>query len=449
MPLTVESSQLAYQDHADLNAMRFLNEVIERYPNAISFASGRPSKINAQPEKWSHYIALFSHYLADARHQSLPQVAALLGQYGDTRGIINALIAKQLLEDEAITLAPEEILITNGAQEGMVICLDTLFSPGHDVLLVTDPAYIGITGAARIKGIDVAYVECDSEGPLISALEYQVARIAADGKRARAVYTIPDFSNPCGTTLSLARRQALLTFCCAQGLLVLEDSPYRLFDYADLQLPTLFALDREAVVIHIGTFAKTLCPGVRIGYLACRTRVRQGDGSHPLIDEMTRVKSFISVNTGQIAQAIVGGFLLENGCSLKSVMLEVRNHYREKRDRLVEGLTNCFSDSNTGLSWNVPQGGFFLNLTVPCEITRQDIERCAEEFGVIVVPTAMFSNSNRYDNVLRLSFSYVELEQIDAGVHRLSRFIKELINTAQQTPFHRDNEDASFARAKE
>ncbi|WJY14206.1 PLP-dependent aminotransferase family protein [Pectobacteriaceae bacterium CE90] len=427
MPLTVEAGDLGFQEHADLNAMRFLNEVIERYPGAISFASGRPSEINAQPEKWSHYIALFSQYLADERQKSLEEIGKLLGQYGDTRGIINPLLARQLSQDEGITLPPEEILVTNGAQEGMVICLDTLFSPDRDVLLVTDPAYIGITGAARIKGIEVVYIECDNEGPQLTALESSINRIVAAGKRACALYTIPDFSNPCGRTLSLVRRKALLSFCYAQGLLVLEDSPYRLFDYAQRQQPTLLALDNHGVVIHIGTFAKTLCPGVRIGYLACRTRVSRGEKLTPLIDDMTRVKSFISVNTSPIAQAIVGGYLLENHCSLTGVMHEVKERYREKRDRLLQSLTHFFSDGGGRLSWAIPEGGFFLNITLPCNLTMGDVERCAAEFGVIAVPTSMFSASDSYDNVLRLSFSYVENERIEEGVHRLSHFIADLL----------------------
>ena len=430
MPLTVEAAELGFQEHADLNAMRFLNEVIERYPDAISFASGRPSEINAQPEKWSHYINLFAQHLADERQKSLQEIGRLLGQYGDTRGIINPLLARQLSLDEDITLPPEEILVTNGAQEGMVICLDTLFAPQRDVLLVTDPAYIGITGAARIKGIEVVYIDCDDEGPLIPALETSLSSIAATGKRARALYTIPDFSNPCGRTISLARRKALLEFCHAQRLLVLEDSPYRLFDYARQQQPTLLALDQHDVVIHIGTFAKTLCPGVRIGYLACRTRVSRDGKPAPLIDDMTRVKSFISVNTSPVAQAIVGGYLLENHCSLRPIMQQVKARYREKRDLLVKSLAHYFPADSRALSWQIPEGGFFLNLTLPCDLSMDDIERCAAEFGVIAVPTSMFSASDRYNNVLRLSFSYVENQRIEEGVHRLSRFITDLLESA-------------------
>ncbi|MGV7961503.1 PLP-dependent aminotransferase family protein [Photorhabdus tasmaniensis] len=430
MALTLEADDLGFQEHADLNSMRFLNEVIERYPRAISFASGRPSEINAQPEKWSHYIALFSQHLADEHQKSLAEIGRLLGQYGDTQGIINPLLARQLDLDEGITLPPEEILVTNGAQEGMVICLDTLFAPERDVLLVTDPAYIGITGAARIKGIEVVYIDCDDEGPLLPALENSFKCIAVTGKRARALYTIPDFSNPCGRTLSLARRKALLELCYAQRLLVLEDSPYRLFDYAQRQLPTLLALDNHGVVIHIGTFAKTLCPGVRIGYLACRTRVSRGGKLMPLIDDLTRVKSFTSVNTSPIAQAIVGGYLLENHCSLRPVMQEVKARYSEKRDLLLKSLTHSFPEGNRSLSWEIPEGGFFMNLTLPCNISMDDIERCVAEFGVIAVPASMFSASDRYNNVLRLSFSYVENARIEEGVLRLSRFISDLLERA-------------------
>ncbi|MBD2813641.1 PLP-dependent aminotransferase family protein [Xenorhabdus sp. Flor] len=425
MSLVIAASDLAFQEHADLNAMCFLNEVIERYPGAISFASGRPSEISFRPEKWPQYIERFSYYLAKMRNKSPQEIRNLLGQYGDTRGIINLLLAEQLYIDEGIALEPDEILITNGAQEGMVICLDTLFSPAQDVLLVTDPAYMGITGAARIKGIDVVYVECDSEGPVIAALAHNSDCIDAAGKRARALYTIPDFSNPCGRTMSLVRRKELLAFCYDRGLFILEDSPYRLFNYTHNQPPTLLALDQHAVVIHIGSFAKTLCPGVRVGYLICSTPVKRGERTTPLIDDMTRVKSFISVNTGQIAQAIAGGFLLENHCSLKPIARNISEHYQAKRDRLLHCLTHFFSERAPTISWNVPEGGFFLNLSLPFNLTIQNIEHCAAEFGVIVVPTALFSNSDRYNNVLRLSFSYVDLELIEEGVRRLSCFIAE------------------------
>src|SRR5262249_19619749 len=157
-------------------------------------------------------------------------------------GIIRDLISEQLANDEGIHVSAESIIVTVGAQEAMAIALTGLFDPASDVLLVSDPTYIGITSLARILGIRVIPVPADDEGVDPEEVERAIERCRALG-RPRAFYDIPSFNNPLGTTLSLERRRRLLEVCKKHGVLIIEDNPYGMFAYEGMQAPPIKALD--------------------------------------------------------------------------------------------------------------------------------------------------------------------------------------------------------------
>ncbi|WDE02117.1 PLP-dependent aminotransferase family protein [Thalassomonas actiniarum] len=425
--LTLQASELAYRPQPQLEVMNFLNEVAEKFPGAISFASGRPSEAFFDVPGWLEKIQLFVDHSSEARDVSPASVYTSLGQYGRTNGIINHLIAQSLQLDEKFTVDADDILVTNGAQEGMALCLSALFTPGRDVLLITDPTYIGITGLAQIKGIEIAVVESDDQGPNLEHLQQVCQQIKAEGKNPRSLYLIPDFNNPLGTSITLARRRELLAYAQQSGLLLIEDNPYGAFRFEGEPLPTLKALDTGGHVIYIGTFAKTICPGLRVGYLISDQKLRSADGGEtPLIEEFSKVKSLISVNTGQIAQAIVGGLLLEVDCSVNKAIEPLVSLYRDNRDVMLEALEQHFHQGPAALqqvSWNRPEGGFFLTLKLPMSFTGQQVFECAEKFGVICVPMSFFSNAGGHEHYIRLSFSYVNKEQIRSGVKALADYL--------------------------
>lgn len=411
-----------------LDVMNFLNEVVIRYPDAISFAPGRPAERFFDVEQSLGAAAGWVESRARASGATQRAVWNDLGQYNKTNGIINDLIARQLAADEGIAAAPESILVTTGCQEGMAILLFGLIDPAEDALLVSDPAYIGIPGLARILGLTVIPVPTGERGLDPEAVLQGIAEARRIGRRPRALYDVPDFNNPLGTRMPMEIRHALLALAREHGMLVWEDNPYGMFSYDGPPLPTLKALDEHGVVIYMGSFSKTLFPGLRLGYLVTDQQVVLPSGRRvPLAAELSKIKSLTTVNTSPVVQAIAGGILLETGGSLRPLVAEKLPFYRANRDRMLASLEGALGGLE-GVRWNRPEGGFFLTLTLPFELTDECLTACARDYGVIVCPMRFFALSPGRERQVRLSFSYVTEEQIAEGIDRFARFVRERID---------------------
>jgi (S)-3,5-dihydroxyphenylglycine transaminase len=411
-----------------LGVMNFLNEIIEAYPRAISFAPGRPPEHLFDVERALAAIPRYVEHLARETGAGPEEVLRGLGQYDRTAGRIGPLLARYLARDEGIHVAPEAIVVTNGAQEAMSIVLQTIFDPRRDTLLVSDPAYIGVTGAASVLGIPMRPVPTGDAGLDLAALVACAAQVRAAGRNPRALYDIVDFHNPLGTTTPLAARHQLLDLAHEQGLLLIEDNPYGIFAYEGERLPTLKSLDRRGDVLYIGTFSKTLLPGLRIGYAVADQPVVGAAPGVLLADEMSKVKSLVSVTTSPLLQAIVGGTLIEHDFSLVEANRERLRHYRANRDRMLACLESCFGRDEAlagKVTWNRPRGGFFLTLTLPFRFEEDSLRTCAEQYGVICCPMTYFSLAPGRERQVRLSFSYVTQEEIEIGIRSLWRFVRD------------------------
>ena len=404
-----------------LDVMNFLASVIYEYPRAISFAPGRPLEEFFQVEKHVEAIRYFVSRTAQKRGKSEDQVWQELGQYSQTNGMINDLIAQHLEVEEGIRVPEDAIIVTVGAQEAMAVILLGLFE-ATDFLLVGDPAYIGMTGPARIMGLRTEPVPLDDNGLNPDQLEEVVRKCLLAG-RPRAVYDVPDFNNPLGSVLPRERRKALLAICRKYGMFFIEDNAYGRYAYEGERLPTLKALDEDGTVLYIGTFSKTLFPGLRLGYLVADQRV-QGTGEL-LAKELSKVKSFLTVNTPPLMQAIVGGVLLERGGFLQQVLEPKIQHLRRNRDVMLQSLATAFADMGGLVFWNRPNGGFFITVTLPFSFGKEELSACAADFGVIVCPMRFFTIGPGWKQQIRLSFSYLEEEQIRVGVQRLAMYVRE------------------------
>ncbi len=308
-------------------------------------------------------------------------------------------------------------MVTQGAQEAMVVLLLGLFDPAVDVLLASDPTYIGITGLAAIAGIETLPVASDEQGLELGALRAAIAAARARGKRPRAFYHVPDFNNPLGTRMPLEDRRRLLALLRDEEVLLFEDNAYGMFVFDGEPLPTLKALDRDGVVIYLGSFSKTLYPGLRLGYLVAGQEVAGPDGKKvPLAVELSKVKSLTTVTTSPLLQAVAGAILLENDCSLRRVVAAKLPFYRGNRDRMLGCLEKELGPV-AGVSWNRPAGGFFLTVSLPFAFGAAEVEACAGGHGVIVCPMSYFALSPGREKQVRLSFSYVD-RAADRGGHR-------------------------------
>ncbi|GLZ31988.1 hypothetical protein Lesp02_41760 [Lentzea sp. NBRC 105346] len=409
-----------------MDTMNFLNEITTRHPGAISFAPGRPLEDFFQTEQIFRWLRGYIDHLTGLG-RSGEQIRTTLFQYGATAGHIRDLVSRTLADD-GVTADPADIVVTVGAQEAMFLALRALFASPRDVLLVASPCYVGITGAARMLDIAMAEVPEGPDGLTAAAFEHAVAEVRAKGNRPRAFYLVPDYSNPSGSTVPLRARHELLEAAARDGVLILEDSPYRMVGSAP-PLPPLKALDPARCVVHIGSFAKSAFPGARLGYLVADQEVVDAGGERTrLADEIAKLKSMLTVNTPSLSQAVVGGLLLESDFGLRARNEVAAAAYDANLIAVLDTLNRLFPEDGQaehGVSWNRPTGGFFLAVNVPFAADEAALAVSAEQYGVIWTPMRYFHPSGGGENVIRLAWSYLTRERAVEGIERFAAFVTE------------------------
>jgi (S)-3,5-dihydroxyphenylglycine transaminase len=417
-----------------LDTMNFLNEVTFRYPDAISFAPGRPYDGFFDTEQIFTHIRGFLAYLAE-NGNSPGQIRDALFQYGPTAGRIRELIASSLREDENIDVPAASIVVTVGCQEAIFLALRTLIRGPGDVLLVSSPCYVGITGAARLLDVELTEVEEREDGFRCADLEAAISAELARGRRPRAFYVVPDHSNPAGTTMPISTRHDLLDLAARYDFLILEDSPYRMVSPAP-HLPTLKSLDRQRKVVHLGSFSKTAFPGARVGFAVADQPVTDSTGRTRLLaDELAKIKSMVTVNTSPLSQAAVAGMLLTCQGRISELNTAPAAYYARAMRSTLGELERCFPPDRRSalrIRWNEPDGGFFLTLRVPFHADNAALARSAENFGVIWTPMSYFYPNGGGDRSIRLSVSYLSDEEITEGIARLASFIEAEIASASR-----------------
>jgi (S)-3,5-dihydroxyphenylglycine transaminase len=407
-----------------LESMNFLNEVASRYPEAVSFASGRPTEEFFDVKLIHDYIDTYCCYLKNDRGLSDAAVNQALFQYGRTKGIVHDLIARQLRRDEGIDIDPEAIVVTVGCQEAMFVTLRALRADERDVLLAISPTYVGLTGAARLADMPVWPVRGGPLGIDLDDLSGQIGRARDAGLRPRACYVMPDFANPSGVSLTIPLRRSLLDLAVREQILLLEDNPYGLFHDGDHR-PALKALDTRRRVIYLGSFAKTGFPGARVGYALADQRVAahdDDDGRASLLaDELSKIKSMLTVNTSAVTQAIIGGKLLEHDCSLVAANHRETAAYQRNLRQVLDGLRRRFTRPD--VTWNCPRGGFFVVVTLPFPADDELLERSAREYRVLWTPMSHFYSGHGALPHVRLAFSQLTPDLIETGLDRFAAFV--------------------------
>lgn len=410
-------------------SMNFLNEVAGRFPDAISLAAGRPYEGFYATEEIERHLRTYQDYLR-ARGASPVQIRRTLMQYGRTNGIIHDLIARMLATDLEIHVPDAAVAVTVGCQEAMIMALRGLCAGPDDVLLAASPCYVGITGAARILDIEVVPVPEDPDGLNPAVVAEVAAAVRARGKNPKALYLVPDFANPSGLCLDVPTRHQLLAVAREQDLLILEDDPYGLFGLDERPRPRLKSLDTGRRVVYLGSFAKSCFPGARVGFLVADQTVIDADGRRTLLaEELSNIKSMLTVNTSPIAQAMVGGFLLANNFSLRAANQRQIAFYRTNLTGLLDALTEHLGDLAAAgtVAWNVPAGGFFALLNVPIRADEALLEISAKEYGVLWTPMSYFYPDGGGTHTIRLACSYLDPADIRDGVGRLARLIRDRI----------------------
>ncbi|MFJ2215934.1 PLP-dependent aminotransferase family protein [Streptomyces sp. NPDC101062] len=420
-------------DDPVLLSMNLLNDIASDHPQAVSFAAGRPYEEFFRVEQLYGYLGTFVTHLTEVVGLTDEEARRTVFQYGRTKGVIHDLVARYLKIDEGITVDPEAVVVTVGSQEAMFLTLQSLRASPQDVVLAVAPTYFGLTGAARLLDMPVLGVRDGDGGLDLADLARQVAAARARGQRPRALYLVPDFANPTGVSLDLATRIALLDLAADLDLLIIEDNPYGLFQAAPAtRPPTLKALDTRHQVVHVGSFAKTGLPGARVGFVVADQPVtRDGRPAGTLADQLSLIKSNVTLNTSPVAQAVIGGKLLRHGCSMVAANKREIEVYRANLRHMLTGLTARFAATGP-VTWNTPAGGFFVVLTVPFDVDDRSLRRSARDHGVIWTPMHHFHTGMASSHQIRLSFSLLDDASIDEGLDRLTAFV-----TAEaRTPGH-------------
>jgi 2-aminoadipate transaminase len=372
-------------------------------PDVISLAGGMPD-----PESFP-----MREIEEACRHILLHNGGKAL-QYGATEG------HRPLKEHLATTMrkygvpaVPDNVLLTHGSQQALDLVGKLFINPG-DYVITSRPTYLGAIQAWNAYEARYQTVNLDDDGMVVDEIEqaYEKA-VAQSGHAPKFVYVLPNFHNPAGTTLSLERRQLLADVATRLDLPVVEDDPYGQLRYEGEDVLPICALIPERT-IYLGTYSKTLSPGLRLGWIVC---------PEMLIQRFIQAKQGADLHTGTFVQYIASD-ICQRGL-LKPHVKQLRQIYKERRDTMLDALVEFWPE---GCGWTHPQGGLFLWAWVPESIDTMKLLKEALKEKVAYVPgISFYPNQDGGHNAMRLNFSYCPPDLIVEGIRRLGLALKTML----------------------
>jgi 2-aminoadipate transaminase len=305
-------------------------------------------------------------------------------------------------------VAPEQVIVTNGSLQADAFLFNHLVQAGDDVV-VEWPTYDRTLLSLQNLGGKVHQVRMDADGLDVDELR----RLLESGLRPKIAHVIPNYQNPAGVTLSEDRRRALVRLAAEYGFLIFEDDPYVDIRFRGEPLPSMLSMDSDNVVVHASSFTKTVCPGVRVGYLV---------GPAALIGAIAKKATNLYISPGMVSEAIVHQFCVSG--DIERSIATVRTALSE-RARVLAGAIRRHIP---GATFTEPDGGYFLWVDLPDDVDVEKLFPVAMSKGVAVVKgTDFVLDGGRHS--LRLAFSAVTVDQIDEGVRRLAAAIGEVRST--------------------
>ena len=329
-------------------------------------------------------------------------------QYTASNGLLRlrAQVANRLTGD-GISCTAEDVLIIQGAQQGLDLAAKLVVNAG-DVIITENPTFLGALIAFAPTEPQYAPVRTDADGMDTDHLE----EVLADHPSARMIYTVPDFQNPTGCTMSLDRRQRLIELANSYGVLVVEDTPYRALRYQGTSLPTLKSLDTEGRVLHLGSFSKILAPGLRLGWAVA---------SPEILERLALLKLAADTQNSTLNMAATSDYL---SCyDIDAHIARAVPVYRHKRDLMLATMSEKLPDD---VHFTEADGGLFVWLTFPADFdaTAFMANTLLPQAKVAYVPGATFFPVKQEPNHARLSFSGVPDDRIVGGVSELGRLLR-------------------------
>ncbi len=386
--------------NAQPSAIRDICALVAR-PEVRSLAGGWPDAAKFPLEEIRR---IFDELMGEHGAQML--------QYGSTEGLrdLRLKLAKRMRDEGVINAKADNLIITHGSAQGMHLAAQ-VFVDRDDVVLVGLPTYFGAPGAVGSRGGKVVGVPVDRHGLDTTALKQEVKRLKAAGECVKGVYVIPNFQNPTGVTLSLKRRRQLIRLADEYDLVIFEDDPYGELRFEGRRLPSLKSLDENGRVIHLRSLSKTFVPGMRLGWVY---------GEKGAIRQMVVAKQFADAATNTPAQHILLEFIRQ-GLLDKQIQDNI-SFYQAKRDLMLEQMEHYFP---AAVSWNRPQGGFFIFVYLPPGMDAAELFRRAVERKVAFVTGQPFFVDGRGHNTFRLSYAQAGNEDIQIAIRVLGKLIKD------------------------
>jgi 2-aminoadipate transaminase len=327
-------------------------------------------------------------------------------QYTPSEGVpgLRAYLAERQETLQGRAPEPAELLVTSGGMEAIALACQAMVDPG-DVIAVEAPTYLGALMAFAGFEASIEEIPMDRDGLQVDAL----AERLAGGLRPKLLYVIPEYQNPTGRTLPIARRRELVELCRRHGVLIVEDVAYREIAFDDGPPPSLWSLAPD-LVVQAGTFSKIFAPGVRLGWAI---------GPRDVLAQMAVAKQTTDQCSNGFGQRIVEAYGRSGG--FERQLPRSRELYAGQWRALEAALQRHLPD---GCSWTTPGGGFFAWLTLPGSLDAGAIRADAVAAGVTYVPGAAFHVGDGGTNALRLSYSYLSDDDLDRAVERLAGVIR-------------------------
>jgi 2-aminoadipate transaminase len=304
---------------------------------------------------------------------------------------------------------PDRLVATNGSMQADAFLFQTLVEPG-DLVVVEAPTYDRTLLSLRELGAEILAIPLEPDGIDVAALELALG----EGARPKLAHIIPNFQNPAGCTLSLEKRQRLLELAGEYGFTIFEDDPYVELRFEGESLPTMLALGGAETVVYASSFSKTVCPGIRVGYLV---------GPADLIGRIRKLATNTYISPNMVAQSIVAEFC-HSGAIERSIET-VKAALRERRDATASALERHLPEAR----FVTPEGGYFLWVDLPEGSDVARLEAAALERGVIFVKGSDFLLKGG-ESSLRIAYSAVPPDQIEEGIARVADAYRELAGAA-------------------
>lgn len=369
-------------------------------PKIISFAGGLPApELFPVKEMKAAVDKVFEEHGQEAM------------QYGAAKGVtaLREVIQQHVKKKENVDSELDNVLVTTGSEQALDLVGKAFVDPG-DTVLVEQPTYLCALDVFRSYGANFASVEMDEDGMKMDALEEALKA----NPNTKLIYTVPNFQNPTGRTMTEERRKQLAELAEKYDVYVLEDNPYGEIRFAGQHVPAVKSFDKSGHVLYMSTFSKTLAPGFRLGWLVADKNV---------VNKLTVLKQSADLHTDNLAQFAVAQFFADN--DVDAHVKEISDLYGKRKDLMLEGIKKYFPE---GVKYTNPEGGMFLWVEVPgVDDTVELFKECLEH-DVAFVPGDPFFAGEAQPGAFRLNYSNMKEDQIEVGLKRLGAALTAAVN---------------------